>query len=275
MFRECCWENKGLKNQEWVHVQAFNRAVRETRWQLGRYGYWSCGGSEEQILSDLIADQIEWAVMGPIWCKLSGPYIIRSQISKRIQGGIDTAVSVAVKPAWAGMAKAGEKLQDVIEPVLKEVGKTLGETEEKIKQAIRDAILPVVNPAMDEHVKPHVQKILDLIRKPMEEAYNGSIDVWENMSLEYQKEVKQDFEGFKSNTYPVNRPLWNIWQPKDKLQDCYDPLWVLNVIFPQIWPNSVIYEGKKNIEYGIDSACYSYYNRMLSVCFKFILSNKI
>ncbi len=91
MFRECCWENKGLKNQEWVHVNAFNRAIRETRWKLGRWGWWSFGGSEEQILSDLIADQIEWAVMGPIWCKLKGPYIIRDQIAKRIRAGIDTA----------------------------------------------------------------------------------------------------------------------------------------------------------------------------------------
>jgi len=262
MFQECCWENKGLKNQEWVHVQAFNKSVWETRWQLDRWGWWSYGGNEEQILSDLIADQVEWAVMGPIWCKLSGPYIIRNQISKKIQSAIDTAVGAAVKPAWTAMAKAAEELKPVIEPVLKDVGTALGETENKIKQAIKDAILPIVNPPMDEHVKPHVEKILGLLKDPMETAFAGSIEVWEKMSSDYEKEVKKDKEGFKSYTYPVNKPLYYTWTAKDQLQECYDPLWLLNIIFPQIWPWSVIYEGKRHIDKGIDSACWSYYNRM-------------
>lgn len=264
-FRECCWENKGLKNQDWVHVRAFTRAVRETRWRLGRWGYWGFGGSEEQILCDLVADQIEYAVMGPIWSKLTGPYFIRNQITKRIQATIDTSVMLAVKPAWTAMAKAAEQLRPVIKPQLDKVGATLGETEEKIKATIKEAVLPIVNPVMDEHVKPHVQKILDLIRVPMQEAFNGSIDIWMSMSLDYIKEVKKDKEGFMNYTYPINRPLWHTWRAKDALDQCYDPLYLLNVVFPQIWPSSVIYEGKRHIDRAIDSACYSYYNRMLAL----------
>jgi hypothetical protein len=172
---------------------------------------------------------------------------------------------LAVKPSWAAMAKAAEQLQGVIEPSLKKVGTTLGETEEKIKQSIKDAVLPQINPLMDEHVKPHVQKILDLLRNPMQAAYSGSINVWEKMSQDYIKEVKKDKAGFKNYTSPINRPLWYIWREKDKLQECYDPLWLLNIVFPDIYPSSVIYDGKKQIENGIDSACYSYHYRMMQL----------
>jgi len=262
MFRECTWENKGLKNQEWVHVQAFNKSVWETRWHLGRWGWYSYGGNEETILSDLIADQVEWAVMGPVYSKLSGPYIIRNQVSKKIQGVIDTAVMAAVKPSWAAMAKAADELKPVIEPVLKEVGTALGETEMKIKQAIKDAVLPIINPQMDEHVKPHVGKVLDLLRDPMEKAYTGATEVWVNMSNDFEKEVKHKKDEFKANSYAVNKVMWYTYKAKDELQECYDPLWLLEIIFPQIWPYSVIYEGKKAVDNGIDSACYSYYKRM-------------
>jgi len=52
---------------------------------LGRWGYWSYGGNEEQILSDLIADQIEWVVMGRVYSKINqGPWQVRNAVRNQV-----------------------------------------------------------------------------------------------------------------------------------------------------------------------------------------------
>jgi hypothetical protein len=62
-FNQCCRYAWGFNNQEKIHKTAFDKAIRETRWEIGRWGWWSYGGTEEMVLGDLIADQIDYAVM--------------------------------------------------------------------------------------------------------------------------------------------------------------------------------------------------------------------
>lgn len=89
-FRTCCRRAWGLKNQEFCHKKAFNEAVRKTRWELGRWGWWSYGGTEEQILADLISDQLDWKVMSRIYSKITGPWVIRSKVRDSVLKGLDS-----------------------------------------------------------------------------------------------------------------------------------------------------------------------------------------
>jgi hypothetical protein len=89
-FKTCCRRAYGLKNQEFCHKKAFNEAIRKTRWELGRWGWWSYGGSEEQILSDLISDELDYSVMYKIYGKIQGPYMIRWKIRDQVLKALDT-----------------------------------------------------------------------------------------------------------------------------------------------------------------------------------------
>jgi len=100
VFKTVCRNSYGLKNKDWVHQHAFREAVRRTRWELGRWGWWSYGGSEEQILSDMISDQIEYAVMGRIYSKITGPWPIRNTVRNQVLKTLDTIIMAGVTPAW-------------------------------------------------------------------------------------------------------------------------------------------------------------------------------
>ena len=39
----------GFENEDPVANEAFKEAIRRTRWELGRWGYWSYGGTESQV----------------------------------------------------------------------------------------------------------------------------------------------------------------------------------------------------------------------------------
>ena len=61
-FKTVCWRAPGMSNDDPVAQHAFHHAIRETRWSLGRWGWWGYGGSEEDILSDMVSEHINWLV---------------------------------------------------------------------------------------------------------------------------------------------------------------------------------------------------------------------
>lgn len=89
-MKTCCRRAWGLKNLEFCHKKAFNEAIRKTRWELGHWGWWSYGGSEEQILSDLISEEIDWKIMGRIYGKISGPWVVRNTVRNQVLKALDT-----------------------------------------------------------------------------------------------------------------------------------------------------------------------------------------
>ena len=56
---------------------------------------WSYGGDEVQIISDLIAEELNWDILWDVYAGLTGPWAIRS----RIQDQVETAVN-ALGRVW-------------------------------------------------------------------------------------------------------------------------------------------------------------------------------
>jgi hypothetical protein len=81
----------GLEDNEVVAAAAFHKAVMKTRWRLGRWGWWSYGGDECQILADLISDELNWNILYDVYAGLTGPYAVRSRIRDQIEGVLDTS----------------------------------------------------------------------------------------------------------------------------------------------------------------------------------------
>jgi hypothetical protein len=84
VFKMCCRHCYGFNNKDPVAVAAFKAAIRKTRWELGRWGYWTYGGTEEQVLSDLIVDELNWTVMRDIYYSIKGPYSVRITIRNKV-----------------------------------------------------------------------------------------------------------------------------------------------------------------------------------------------
>eukprot|EP01114_Cavostelium_apophysatum_P012894 TRINITY_DN29_c0_g2_i1.p1 TRINITY_DN29_c0_g2~~TRINITY_DN29_c0_g2_i1.p1 ORF type:complete len:570 (+),score=208.29 TRINITY_DN29_c0_g2_i1:199-1908(+) len=265
VMRQVCWRAYGFKNRDKVHIKAFGEAVKRTRWELGRWGWWSFGGSEEQILTDLISDQLEWAVMGKIYSKISsGPWVVRNKIRKQVLKTLDATIGAAVKPAWAAMEKAVEELKPKVEPALTELGTQIGEVEAKLQKEITDAVMSILNPLLAEHVTPHLGNIFAVIREPMKEAFDEAFTIF-NKSID-KAEIKGTADEMKKGAFReldyVPRS-WAIWDATRKLDPMYEPLWALNVVFKDIYPWWSIWRGQDNVRNVTDDAIYTFEQKLL------------
>jgi len=263
-FKTICWRAYGLKNKEQVHEKAFHEAIRRTRWDLGRWGWWSYGGSEEQILSDMISDQIEWAVMGRIYGKITGPWAIRNTIRNQILKTLDTVIMAGVTPAWKVMSQTVETLRPQIEPKIQPLLDPIGKAEEQIIDKIKDAAMSVITPALEEHVVPHLAKIMAIIQLPMTVSYDASYKIF-SKSLE-KLELKADKEETKKHCFKdldyVPRS-WEMYDATRELDILYDPLWALNVIFKEIYPWSLIWRGHDQLRDTMDNAMYTFEKKLM------------
>jgi len=260
MFRTVCWYAWGFDNRDPVHVEAFQHAIRETRWSLGRWGWWSSGGSETQLLSDIINDEIEYQTIGKIYSKIPGPWIIKSKIRDNIIKTIDTIVSSAVAPAWAAMSKTVETMRPKVEPVIKELVDPLGKQKKEIIDKLKDGCVGIINPLMDEHVIPHLAKVLEIIKSPVVEGYEELGNLLDKKLAEFSGKFNPDTpeEGFRDLDYFSRWSWWEARPATEKFDVMYEPLWALNIIFSDIYPWSTIYHGQDRLRKILDSAIWTF-----------------
>jgi len=259
MFKTCCRNSWGLKNRDPVHTTAFHRAVRETRWSLGRWGWWSYGGSEEQILSDVVSDEIEYKTLGKIYSKISGPWVVRNTIRNSVLKTIDSIVSAGVNPAWAAMAKTVEELRPKMEPTIKDLADPLGKAKAEVREKIKDAVTSALDPIFEQHVTPHIGKIVTIIKSPVVDSYQESYGIFHKNVTEFSEtaDLKDPSGGFKKLGW-VSRSYWTMRPATEKLDVMYEPLWLLREIFSEIWPWSIIWKTQDSIRDVTDRAIYTF-----------------
>jgi len=257
-FKKVCWRARGWTLDEECHQYAFNVAVRKTRWELGRWSYYSGYGSEEQILTEMIADELEYDIMGRIYSKLSGPWVVRNMLRNQAVKLIDSMVSAAVKPAWAGLAKTVKEIRPKIEPKIRDLTEPIFKAEAEITEKMKNAVMSVIDPLLQEHVCPHLGKIVAILKSPMTEAvsecyrlFDERVRKWEPRS---EKELKHSFRD--QDWLP--RSYWEMRPATDKTESMYEPLWALNLIFKDIYPWSLIWKSHDHLRHVTDNAVWTW-----------------
>lgn len=264
-FKTCCWRAYGLKNQEFCHKRAFNDAVRKTRYELGRWGWWSYGGTEEQILSDMIVDEIEWKVMGRVLSKInSGPWAVRNSIRNQVNKLLDSMIMAAVTPAWKAMESGVQALREKIEPKLKELVAPIGKAEAELIEKMKNGAMSIINPILQEHVVPHLSKIVEIIKAPMTQAYEVSYKLFDEEIGKFEPkggpaDIKKQFRDL--DWLPRS---YKMWPACDKAAVMYDPLWALRSIFEDIYPWRCIWDAYDELRGRMDNAVYTWEQEFIS-----------
>jgi len=263
VFKTCCRNAYGYRNQDWVHKKAFSEAIRRTRWELGRWGWYSSGGTEEQVLSDLISDQLDYAIMGRIYAKIQGAWQLRNLIRNKVLQVIDGLVMAAVTPAYKAMETVVNEIRPKIEPVIKELVDPIGTAEGELINKLKEGAMSIINPLLEQHVTPHLAKIVEAIQKPMVEGYEGSYKLWEEAITKY--EVKAPKEDLPKSFGDLDRLQYSseMWQLVHKTDVLYDPLWLLNVIFPDISPWTLIWRAHDEMKRTLDNAVYTFEQKLV------------
>lgn len=263
-MRTCAWRARGWKNKDEVHIKAFERAIRETRWKLGRWGWWSYGGTEEQILSDLISDELDWAIMGRVYSKITGSWTVRNAMRNQVIKIIDKLVIAAVSPAWAGMDKTVTELRPKIEPKINELVAPVGEAKLAMMTKIKDACMSVVTPILEEHVIPHLAKIVEVIQSPVNDAFKESYKLFDEEwigKFEPKSTADENKKEFRHlDYYPWS---WKFYDVTRQVDVMYEPLWALHIIFADIYPWSLIWTAHDVLRTKADNAIYTYEQLLL------------
>jgi hypothetical protein len=261
-FRTCCWQAKALNFDDECHRAAFPVAARKTRWALGRWG-WSSPGIEEQILSEMIAEELDYEIMGRIYGKLVGPWFIRSMLRNKVAKGIDALVMGVVKPAWAAMQKTVQELRPKIEPKIRELVEPIFNAEKDIMEKIKDGVMSVITPIQEEHVNPHLKKIIDIIRKPVSDGFGEAFKIYDEKINKWEPK-SDDLKTTFSDLDWFPRSYWEMRPATNKAEEMYQSLDDLRIIFKDIWPWSLCYHATSAIRAKTDNAVYTWEQAILA-----------
>ncbi|KAF2069273.1 hypothetical protein CYY_009409 [Polysphondylium violaceum] len=245
IFKVCCRKAWGLKNRDPVHVAAFPIAIRNTRWSLGRYGWGCYGGSEVQVLADMISDEIEYDILSRALGKLpSGPWFVRNWMRNSMMKVIDGIVNSAVNPAWIGMDKTVSELRPTLEPKIKNEIDPIIKIQNEIQSKMKDSLMSIIEPALKQHAAQHLTKIIGGIKGPIENGFNESIRVFKEKTNGYQGDGSpSSFTTYRAypNSYYIMNPS------REKVSEIYKTLDPLHSVFSNFSSYWIGYEVKDEI----------------------------
>eukprot|EP00026_Physarum_polycephalum_P006552 Phypoly_transcript_06600.p1 GENE.Phypoly_transcript_06600~~Phypoly_transcript_06600.p1 ORF type:complete len:566 (+),score=113.46 Phypoly_transcript_06600:34-1698(+) len=261
-FKAACWNARAFTWDDWCHQRAFPVALRKTRWEMGRWGYWGGQGTEEQLLAELIADELEYEIMGRIYGNLPGPWIIRNKFRNMALSTIDGMVLAAVKPAWAGMRKSVETARPVMEPKIREQSEQLFKAEDEINGKMKESVMGVLEPLVKEHVVPHLAKILSIIKLPVRDAFADAANLFDDKITNWKPNGEDLSKSFRDLDY-FARSYWELRNALNRTDEMYEPLWALRETFPDIYPWGLIWKSHNYIYRHTDNAVYTWEQSML------------
>jgi len=202
--------------------------------------------------------------LGGVYAKLHGPWTLRWTVRNQIIKLVDKMVMPVIAPAWKAMDSAVNALRPKIEPKVRDAIAPIGVAKGELIMKIREAVMSVVEPLLKEHVVPHLAKILVAVQSPMTEAYAASFQLYETEFMpkfEAKGTVDENKPGFRQlDYYPNSSQMWNVARGCDVM---YEPLWALNLVFPDIYPWSSIWHAHETIRHTMDNAIYTYETRLL------------
>lgn len=213
------------------------------------------------MLSELIADELEYDIMVRLYGKLSGPWIIRNKLRDWSTNAIDSMIMAAVKPAWGGVRKAVEELRHKVEPTIRQMSEAIFKAEIEIVAQMKESVMSVLEPLLNNHVTPHLQDVVAIIKSPMRDAVSEALTLFDDKISKWQ--AGNDMErSFRDLDY-FAKSYWQLYPAMKKVDELYEPLWLLRDVFRDIYPWSLIWKGHDTIYKHVDNAVYTWEQSML------------
>jgi len=122
--------------------------------------------------------------------------------------------------------------------------------------------MSVLEPLLKEHVTPHLGKVIGIIKSPMREAYADAINIFDEKISQWNPNGRPYEETFRNLDY-LGRSYWELHKALHKVDEMYEPLWLLREIFTDIYPWSLIWKGHDSVYRHVDSAVYTWEQEML------------
>lgn len=159
--------------------EAFNVTYHRLRWHFNYWGPWRPAGTEEEMLTALVADECNRECLGPVYYELGrmSPSTRRraeAKMEEMVEKTAGAVVGSSWKAASAGARSLREHLADRVRSTLEEVA----EQEARVRGEVQQAVAAMGAPALDDVVTPVLMPLLAALLGPVCAAFVRNIEVF-------------------------------------------------------------------------------------------------
>ncbi|XP_073242754.1 PH domain-containing protein DDB_G0267786-like [Porites lutea] len=162
-FKICCRKAKGLKSEDPVGRAAFKTAIWKTYWRH------RVTGTEEQVLSDILVDRINYRVMTSVYYEIKGGWTMRQKIREQVVKTLDSLVMAMVIPSWKGMQESSQQMKTVLEPTIKDKKDELAAVQRKVMWDLSELLKSAMEKFLTD-MKDTMKEIVELLKPKMEQG---------------------------------------------------------------------------------------------------------
>lgn len=212
-FKVCCRKAEGLKSEDPVGRAAFKVAVWKTYWR------YRVEGTEEQILSDILVDRINYRVMSDVYAEIPGGWTMKQKIREQVVKTLDSLVMAMVIPSWKGMQESSQQMKAVLEPTIKDKKDELAAVQRKVMWDLSELLKSAVEKVFKDMAET-MKEMADLLRRRMEQ---GLAELRKIFIMKVDEVIEQ-----AKNTNEIEASLPSFFQTLDRaprsLSVLYDAL---------------------------------------------------
>jgi hypothetical protein len=170
VFRTACWKAVPPHDQDEVIAEAFDIALRNTRWQCCFRGLYYGAGSEAERLGEFILDVLDQDILNEIIGNIvDGP--ARSMTIDLIRKTAGTTVNLACSAAWVSSAAAVRSVSDKIQSTAKELIRPVIEKQLHFKDMIVEKITGVTDPFLADKGASLLAPVFRVVFRPIIRAF--------------------------------------------------------------------------------------------------------
>lgn len=199
-------------NKDPVLRSAFMQAYRQTRWELGVWGWYSVDATEEEMMAMMIVDRLNDDIMGPVYREIpSGRMYWKTR--KMVQNMLDKIVGGVVGASWKAAMQGLEASRGTLESSVKEKLDPIFTAQGELKGKLQDACNGVCAPIITELVSPLAKPALDYLLEPIYSTY-GSV------CRTYEAEMTKIIAA-GCNDRDIDNFTWRTWYSWGVLEEAY------------------------------------------------------
>ncbi|XP_065191029.1 PH domain-containing protein DDB_G0267786-like [Sycon ciliatum] len=267
VFRNAVRNNKNYAKTDPASVAAFELAVTKCRQELGHWSTWSFGGTEEEVLVDMVISDLEDTLLGDVYLGLKGSLANRLKTRQQLMARLVSMVTDSVNMILEKMKAQEHMIHLETKDLLGQNMMAVDITDREMTAQLRDLADELLIPWIGEHVVPVLPDMLKLLTEKVDAAFTEARYVFDSKIAGLFDAIRADKEPLVKNHHDLLCTLSFNYEEMhrviDKLKALEQILIGFREHFNDVQPWRVIYSVQTRIMKVLDNACYSYQDLVL------------
>jgi hypothetical protein len=214
----CCRYAEAPRNPSKFQSAAFEAAHRYVWWNQGPWWrWWKVFGSEEEMLSELLAWVVNRRCLSACLAGIKVPGAARAKAEKLVEGTIEKMVDAAVSASWPKAVEAIGKAEGVLVPKIKAQLDPIGAAKRAVVASLQEKIATPISQAIEKVGNPLLDKVLPLMFKPLVKSFVAAPMVLREAYKEFRESLGSDLSA-KDWKHKCDR-FYFWWRVRDKITE--------------------------------------------------------